>query len=106
MAFNKLTNAQAERLALLSEELGEAQRAIGKILRHGYESRNPLDFHSVTNRAALEHELGDIDAALCLMFRARDVSDAAVGLAMDRKLDTVGKWLHHQTKRTRKADSV
>lgn len=34
--FNQLTNAQAERLHILLEELGEAQQAIGKILRHGY----------------------------------------------------------------------
>ena len=39
MAFNKLSAAEAERLALLLEELGEAQQAIGKILRHGYENR-------------------------------------------------------------------
>lgn len=31
--FNGLTPAEAERLALLLEELGEAQQAIGKILR-------------------------------------------------------------------------
>lgn len=36
---NKLNDAQSERLALLLEELGEAQQAIGKILRHGYQSR-------------------------------------------------------------------
>lgn len=41
--FNGLTPAEAERLALLSEELGEAQQAIGKILRHGYDSSNPVD---------------------------------------------------------------
>lgn len=36
--FNQLSPAEAERLALLSEELGEAQQAIGKILRHGQPS--------------------------------------------------------------------
>jgi hypothetical protein len=34
--FNSLTPAELERLSLLLEELGEAQQAIGKILRHGY----------------------------------------------------------------------
>lgn len=34
--FNDLSNAELERLALLLEELGEAQQVIGKILRHGY----------------------------------------------------------------------
>jgi hypothetical protein len=37
--FNGLAPAETERLALLLEELGEAQQAIGKILRHGYESQ-------------------------------------------------------------------
>ncbi len=50
MAFNGLTDAQAERLALLLEELGEAQQAIGKILRHGYESMSPFDETKTTNR--------------------------------------------------------
>ena len=41
--FNQLTPAEAERLALLLEELGEAQQAIGKILRHGYASTHPAN---------------------------------------------------------------
>ena len=36
-----LTLSRLERLALLLEELGEAQQVIGKILRHGYDSRHP-----------------------------------------------------------------
>lgn len=39
--FNGLSPAETERLALLSEEMGEVQQAIGKILRHGYESIHP-----------------------------------------------------------------
>lgn len=39
--FNALTPAEAERLFYLLEKLGEAQQAIGKILRHGYESYDP-----------------------------------------------------------------
>ena len=56
--FNKLTAAQTERLAILSEELGEAQQAIGKIMRHGYDSCNPLlgndDERAHVNRIAFE----------------------------------------------------
>jgi hypothetical protein len=50
--FNRLTPAEAERLALLLEELGEAQQIIGKILRHGYESYHPDD-PETTNRTLL-----------------------------------------------------
>lgn len=63
--FNQLTPAEAERLAYLLEELGEAQQAIGKILRHGYESTHPAG--GPTNRVLLENELGDIVKALILM---------------------------------------
>jgi hypothetical protein len=32
---NELSDAEVERLAILAEEMGEAQQCIGKILRHG-----------------------------------------------------------------------
>ena len=56
--FNGLSPAEAERLAILAEEMGETIQEIGKILRHGYESRWPDD--APTNREKLEVELGDI----------------------------------------------
>ena len=37
MSFNKLSDAETERLAILAEEMGEAQQAIGKIIRHARE---------------------------------------------------------------------
>lgn len=57
--FNELTPAETERLAILAEEMGETIQVIGKILRHGYDSRNPLEGKTGwTNRANLEKELG------------------------------------------------
>lgn len=94
LSYNELTPAEAERLALLLEELGEAQQAIGKILRHGYESGHPDG--GPTNRQALEFELGDVAAALQLMSDAGDIADEAVGQAEVRKLAKVSKYLHHQ----------
>ena len=35
--FNRLSPAEYERLAILAEEMGEAQQALGKIMRHGGE---------------------------------------------------------------------
>jgi hypothetical protein len=93
---NELNDAQLERLALLLEELGEAQQAIGKILRHGYESCNPVADTGITNRRELERELGDINAAMTLMFRAKDVSERGVTLREVKKLASIGRWLHHQ----------
>ncbi|NMG29348.1 MazG nucleotide pyrophosphohydrolase domain-containing protein [Aromatoleum evansii] len=91
--FNGLTPAQAERLAVLAEELGEAVQAIGKILRHGYESRSPA---GATNREALERELGDVYAAMDMLSDAGDLNPFAISIAMTRKKDRVGQYLHHQ----------
>jgi NTP pyrophosphatase (non-canonical NTP hydrolase) len=93
---NKLTDAQLERLAILSEELGEAQQAIGKILRHGYESYNPIVNTGMTNRRELERELGDIDFAIDMLARAKDVSWAGIAMRRDSKIENIKRWLHHQ----------
>lgn len=98
MAFNQLTVAEAERLALLGEELGEAQQAVGKILRHGYASYNPDDESGPSNRQALEMELGDIQAAVTLMTRGHDVLFENIELYKDKKLPKMGKYLHHQSR--------
>lgn len=93
--FNKLTPAQAERLALLSEELGEAQQAIGKILRHGYESRNPVA-HGPTNRDALAKELGDVLCAIDIIcLTGADLDFVDLNIARHEKRGRVGKYLHH-----------
>jgi len=92
--FNQLTPDEAERLALLLEELGEAQQAIGKILRHGYESRHPDG--GPTNRQALERELGDVYHAGMRMCAAGDIDGNAVTQRADDKARSIGKYLHHQ----------
>lgn len=93
--FNKLTPAQAERLALLLEELGEAQHAIGKILRHGYASSDPTSTVAPSNRKTLERELGDVTAAINIMCELGDLSASVIDDARGRKRGSVGNWLHH-----------
>lgn len=93
---NGLSDQEAERLALLLEELGEAQQAIGKILRHGYESRNPHDPNAISNRHALERELGDVQYAIALIEYAGDVDGIAVNNARVAKAGRIGPYLHHQ----------
>ena len=92
--FNELTAAEAERLALLLEELGEAQQAIGKILRHGYGSCHPDT--DVSNDYALEKELGDVLAAMDLMYNAGDISSHSIQSEKCAKLKRVYLYLHHQ----------
>jgi len=94
--FNKLTPAQTERLALLSEELGEAQQAIGKILRHGYESCHP-DIPKRCNRDDLEKEIGHINLAVSMLVECGDlISHGSIALYTGAKRLSIGKYLHHQ----------
>lgn len=96
--YNELTPAQAERLAILAEEMGEAIQVIGKVLRHGYESFNPDSLDPRTNRQLLLHELTDVEAAITMIGRdipelySEPAHDQAVNRAMLKKLS----WSHHQ----------
>lgn len=102
--FNQLTPAQAERLALLAEELGEAQQAIGKVLRHGYLSGNPDKLVNqgsagitLTNRDELEKELGDVKAAVAILCNCGDLDSSNIHKARVRKMQRVDRYLHHST---------
>jgi NTP pyrophosphatase (non-canonical NTP hydrolase) len=92
--FNDLMPDQLERLALLLEELGEAQQAIGKILRHGYDSRHPDG--GPTNRESLEREMGDVLVALEMLHEASDLSRMSVLERQGEKQESVKPYLHHQ----------
>jgi hypothetical protein len=99
--FNKLPPNQAERLFLLCEELGEAQKIIGKILRHGYQSYHPEDLKRITNRHLLEKEMGHILAALHLLtmgdfIAPADLNSKRIENHKIDKLSNVIKYLHHQ----------
>jgi hypothetical protein len=93
---NELTSAEVERLAILAEELGEAQHCIGKVLRHGYESYNPIIDTRMTNRRELERECGDIFEAILMLCRARDLNEAAINARQEEKRKSIKRWLHHQ----------
>jgi len=101
----KLTHAQIERLALLSEELGEAQMAIGKILRHGYHSRNPFKMHGLKNYEALEVELGDILLAIEYLTASNDpISTTMIQRARKDAAFNKPRWLHHQATDTKEGE--
>jgi NTP pyrophosphatase (non-canonical NTP hydrolase) len=94
--FNNLTPAEAERLALLSEECGEIVQVIGKIFRHGYESCHPDDQQGITNRKLLEKETGDAIAAIAMLIKAGDISEQEIEHHAEEKKENVVKYLHHQ----------
>jgi NTP pyrophosphatase (non-canonical NTP hydrolase) len=93
--FNRLTPEQAEALAILAEECGEVVQVIGKIQRHGLESRNPNDPCARINQALLIKELGDVLAAVDICHQVQLVTPEAIEFCMRAKLLNVGKWLHH-----------
>jgi NTP pyrophosphatase (non-canonical NTP hydrolase) len=105
MQFNGLTSAEAERLAILAEECGEVIQAVGKILRHGYQSYNP---HLITqemddageippcNVSELEKELGHVRFALCMLADAGDISKGRIEAFSLVKAENIRKYLHHQ----------
>jgi len=92
-SYNRLSPAQAESLALLLEELGEAQQAIGKILRHGLYANHPAT--GVVNRAALERELGDVRAAVMIACGVRLCGEDEIGGWCRSKLGKICQYLHH-----------
>lgn len=95
--FNKLTPAEAERLAMLAEECGEVIQVVGKILRHGYDSYHPVN-PRVSNRDLLAKELRDVNAILMAMglneLHGYSVQDV-IGV-WERKL----QYTHHQEELT------
>ncbi len=100
--FNRLTEPEQERLAILVEECGEVIQAACKILRHGYESTNPKaitpeDENPETNRAALEREIGDLGHAVARMEKAADINPLAIRARAASKPARILPYLHHQT---------
>ena len=90
--FNKLSPAEAERLAMLAEECGEIIQVVGKILRHGYESYHPQNPHE-TNRDLLANEVCDLLAVVQMMDGDFNVGG---GLDPDEAVAKKLRFAHHQ----------
>lgn len=89
-----LTFDQEERLHLLAEECSEVIQICMKILRHGYESSNPLVENSLTNRQLLEKELGQTQLAYMIMRVNDDFDEDSISEFYKEKLQTINQWLH------------
>lgn len=95
-----LTDAEAERLAMLAEECGEVVQLIGKILRHGYTSYHPDDVNMTTNWTLLNKELIDIGAVVHGMITAGDYDEEDFDLDLQKKIwEKKLKWTHYQEKK-------
>lgn len=92
--FNGLTPAEHERLAMLVEEAAEVVQIVGKILRHGYESKHPDNMNGPTNRQMLENEIADFYAIAGVM---EDVKDVTVeGEVVRQAIKKKRRYTHHQ----------
>jgi hypothetical protein len=97
---NGLSNAESERLAILNEEMAEAQQIISKILRHGYNSWNPNtaipeDLRGMDNRQLLEGEVGHVIQALNQMVDAGDLRPDAIDKYRKYKKQTIKHQEQH-----------
>jgi len=93
--FNKLTDQQMERFNLLSEQLGSVQKAIGKIMLHGMESRNPTQPYSIRNDEQLEHDIAGMMCAINFICRAGDLSIARMTQQSIEREKMLSPYLHH-----------
>jgi NTP pyrophosphatase (non-canonical NTP hydrolase) len=95
--FNDLSPAEAERLAMLSEEAGEIVQIIGKIFRHGYDSMHPMELNTqIDNRRNLCKELGDLVGVMRAMVRAGELSAPRIEGYAEQKWRNALRYTHHQ----------
>ena len=94
--FNGLSPAEAEGLAILMEEMGEAQQVIGKILRHGYDSYHPDDPEETSNRTLLAIEMGHVWCATQMLVTPQNISGMILEFSRCEKHEKVKRWTHHQ----------
>lgn len=90
----QLSPAEHERLVILIEELGESIQAATKILRHGYDSTNPLAESPLNNRDQLECELADVLSIVELMYENKDVSIPYIRFKTKLNKSQKNKWMH------------
>jgi len=87
-----LTPAQLERLSVLIEELCEAGQAVGKILRHGFES----GWNGSNNRRDLNEELGHVFWAMNLLVSKNELNIKDIVESRARKAARETNFLHYQ----------
>ena len=102
---NGLIESEVERLAILAEECGEVIQIVGKVLRHGYSSHNPLAPSPIHNRGLLAKEIGDLRWIISLMLSEGDVTEGAVIQRERLKGESAKPFLHHQNSQDEVRDS-
>lgn len=96
MKHNKLTPAQEELLAKLTEECGEVSQMVGKTLVHGWDNFHPRMPEEGTNRERLEKELGGLIAVMWILSDGGHLNEANIKAAAFDKKATIWKYLYEQ----------
>lgn len=91
---NKLTPAELERLAYLAEECGEVIQAVNKIIRHGYDSRDPTNPSHKGNRFDLTREIVDVGHTISLIIK-NDTMNTDL-LKCEKDILSKKMYFHHQ----------
>ena len=94
---NNLTNAEMERLTILSEECSEVIQNVCKIKRFGYSAFDPRPGVDHTpNREKLEKEMGDLKCIINRMEVAFDISKERTDALALKKHEKMRPWLIYQ----------
>ena len=91
--FNKLTDAELERLALIGEECSEVGQIIGKIIRHGFDRYHPNG--GVSNREHLQKEIGDALGVIDFAIKRGDLDLEDIEYHRRNKMKNTAPYLHH-----------
>lgn len=90
-----LTAAQEERLVLIMEEAGEVVQACAKILRHGFESRSPVEV-TFNNKTKLAHEVGNFLECVALAVARGDILPREILEGQEQKTQSLARYARHQ----------
>lgn len=89
---NKLDNLQQERLVILMEEASEVIKDVCKVLRFGFDDKNPLLEGAITNREHIEREIGDFNNAVRMLVAAGDIKASRIKIAEEIKREVISYW--------------
>lgn len=93
MDLMHITEAELERLALLSEEASEVIQMVDKIIRFGFESYHPKDESKTTNRSLLEMECGHMLIAMHLLNQEGDMEIDNIEKHSHNKAESINEFL-------------
>lgn len=95
--MSKLLDAENERITILMEECGETVQIAAKTQRHGFESYNPFDPETKTNRELLRAEIIDILGIVALMVENEDIDEVFVdSIIQESKEKRRMRYTHYQ----------